>query len=58
MTDPHFDITRRAFLRSSGLGLGAMALGELASAEDGPGLVPSIAPRAKRVIWLLSLIHI
>lgn len=52
MTDPHFDITRRAFLRSSGLGLGAMALGELASAEDGPGLVPSMAPRAKRVIWL------
>ena len=57
-------ITRRAFLRRSGLGLGAMALGSLLTeslfaAEASRGSAnplaprpPHFAPRAKRVIYL------
>jgi uncharacterized protein (DUF1501 family) len=57
-------VTRRAFLRRSGLGLGAMALGSLLTeslfaAEGSRGSTnplaprpPHFAPRAKRVIYL------
>ena len=57
-------VTRRAFLRRSGVGLGAMALGSLlteslfAASADGKALnplgarPPHFAPRAKRVIYL------
>ena len=57
-------LTRREFLRSSGLGIGALALGGLlgeslygAAPADAPGgplapRTPHFAPRAKRVIYL------
>src|SRR5687767_994367 len=56
-------VTRRAFLRRSGLGLGAMALGSLLTesllAAGAAGTrnplaprPPHFAPRAKRVIYL------
>jgi hypothetical protein len=57
-------VTRRAFLRRSGVGLGAMALGSLLTeslfaADRSPGATnplavrrPHFAPRAKRVIYL------
>jgi hypothetical protein len=46
--------TRRAFLKRSGVGLGAMALGSLLTEAVGAGAGPSthFAPRAKRVIYL------
>ncbi len=59
--DAHFrELTRRAFLRRSGVGLGAMALGSLLTAglaADGSAnplapRQPHFAPRAKRVIYL------
>lgn len=49
--------TRRYFLQGGGVGLGALAMGQLAapSAQAAPGLdalVKNVAPRAKRVIYL------
>jgi hypothetical protein len=50
-------LARRAFLRRSGMGLGAMALsslGERATAQDPARArrLPDFAPRAKRIVWL------
>src|SRR5688572_25659870 len=57
-------ILRREFLSSSGVGLGAIALGSLlgnetqaaTSSPSNPGLagLPHIAPCAKRVIYLMQ----
>jgi len=53
---PLTDLSRRDFLARFGLGLGAVALGELVHAET-PEIVmpaPHFAPRAKRVIYLFQ----
>lgn len=49
--------TRRDFLRSTGLGVGAMALSTLldadaSAAQDANPVIPHFAPKAKRVIFL------
>ncbi len=50
--------TRRHFLGQSGLGLGAMAMGQLLGTEAhaAPGVLaaPHLAPKAKRVIYLFQ----
>ncbi|MBK8979093.1 MAG: DUF1501 domain-containing protein [Planctomycetes bacterium] len=48
------DVTRRTFLRDSGLGLGGLALGDLmrAGATGTPDRVPHHRPRARSVIYL------
>lgn len=43
---------RRLFLRSSGLALGSVALGNLLHAEQGVLTKPHHAPKAKRIIYL------
>ena len=50
----HWCYTRRDFLARSGVGLGALGLGGLVSAADGPlsPRPPHFRPRAKRVIHL------
>jgi hypothetical protein len=54
----HFN--RRHFLGRSGVGLGAMALGSLGGfaptvqGSSVPAYVPSVAPKAKRVIYLFQ----
>ena len=50
----HWGYTRRDFLARSGMGLGALGLGRLVSAADGPlsPRPPHFRPRAKRVIHL------
>ena len=57
VTDAELDVTRRYFLgRASGIGLGAMALGTMSrpqsSSADNMDAARSVAPRAKRVIFL------
>ncbi len=53
---PLSDLSRRDFLARFGLGLGAVALGELVHAEAPEVVVqaPHFAPRAKRVIYLFQ----
>ena len=48
--------TRRQFLSRTGLGLGAMAMTQLAPAAAIPGVIakPHFAPKAKRVIYLFQ----
>ena len=47
------NLTRRHFLQSSALGLGALSFNNLASAEENiKANIPHFAPKAKRVIWL------
>jgi len=47
------NLTRRHFLQTSALGLGAMSFNNLASAEENiKANIPHFAPKAKRVIWL------
>ena len=48
--------TRRQFLSRTGLGLGAMAMAQLAPAAAIPGVIakPHFAPKAKRVIYLFQ----
>ena len=54
MTDPIQDpYTRRQFLNRGSAGLGAAALASLLNGSEGAGiLLPHIAPKAKRVIYL------
>src|SRR3954451_3685085 len=51
-------LNRRHFLTRTGLGLGAMAFGQLLAkaltSSDGAGLMPHFKPRAKRVIFLFQ----
>jgi hypothetical protein len=53
---PVSELNRRDFLARFGLGLGAVALGELVHAESPEIIVPGshFAPRAKRVIYLFQ----
>ena len=61
---PKQQLLRREFLTSTGIGLGALALGTLlgrdasaaTSSRSNPGLkdLPHLAPRAKRVIYLMQ----
>ncbi len=47
------NLTRRHFLQTSALGLGALSFNSLASAEENiKANIPHFAPKAKRVIWL------
>ena len=62
MFDAYSDVSRREWLRRSGHGLGALALGDLlsragraeASASRGTLGAPHFTPRAKRVIFLFQ----
>src|SRR5689334_13482604 len=52
-------LSRRHFLTRTGLGLGAMAFGQLlaralTSSDGAGGLMPHFKPRAKRVIFLFQ----
>ena len=47
------NLTRRHFLQTSALGLGALSFNNLANAEENiKANIPHFAPKAKRVIWL------
>ncbi len=46
-------LSRRAFLANSGYGLGALALGDLLGRDIGDR-IRTIAPRARRVVWLMQ----
>jgi hypothetical protein len=53
---PGENLTRRDLLARFGMGLGSVALGHLIGrdAAAAPGLLPQVAPRAKRVIFLFQ----
>ena len=56
-------LSRREALRRAGAGFGMVALGGLLNEEalaynQGADSLPQFPARAKRIIWLLSLIHI